>query len=811
MLERFTEWLAGNRSDDLVPSHFGFNVPWLPWYACAAILVITGVAIVVYYWRRLAGIVGPVRPLLVALRTAAVIIVLFLAMDPSIIAKRIEPGEQVVALLFDDSQSMRIEGLDGQSRGNLLLQRYEAAAEQFEGVLRRKHQVARYRLGQSIEPLQDIKALRFDAHESDLTGGISSALADMAGARVSAVVLFSDGVQQTANAPVEIADLPETTPVFTVGVDTETDWRDIEIGNMTVNRTDFDKSPVVTILDVHATGLSGRQADVEIRLAQRTVARNRISIGEAVATQEVRLEWIPDTKDWLNYEAAVTLVPIETPGAPATPDAAAPSDDRVKENNARSFIVDNRDKSYRILYVSGRPNWEAKFVRRAVEEDKQLKLTGLLCISTAERKFVFRGKKSSTSNPLFEGFEGDKEKPRYDEAVFIRLGAREDELVSGYPTTAEELFEYDLIVWGDVERELFTAVNMELTRDFVEKRGGSFLLMGGPRAFTKGNFAGTLVEGMLPFVLYQDTGDPAAARINGPFAATPTMEGTLTGSWSLDTNEQNNRSLWSEMPPLFGLDRFPLTRAAATVMAEAKGEEVAKKGEPLFAVQRYGEGRCAAFATSDTWQWQMRMPEDDNRHERLWRQIVRNLVHDAPAPVVLRSKQDSYPQGAPADFEFIVRDKEYDKREGLRITVTLTDPAGETVPLPVDESIQETGLYASRFTPEKPGLYRLALSALDEKDQVVGTTEDAFLVESDDRELQRAQYNPQFLKDISAATGGAFHTLDQLPELARAIPLPARPDAEEVLLHFWHLPGFYFALVAMLAIEWFLRRRRGRA
>ena len=43
------------------------------------------------------------------------------------------------------------------------------------------------------------------------------------------------------------------------------------------------------------------------------------------------------------------------------------------------------------------------------------------------------------------------------------------------------------------------------------------------------------------------------------------------------------------------------------------------------------------------------------------------------------------------------------------------------------------------------------------------------------------------------------------------IPLPQRDDAEEILLHIWHLPGFYIALVAMLALEWYLRRRRGRA
>lgn len=846
MLERLTEWLAGDAAADLVPSHFAFGAP-LPPAACLALPVVAGLLAALYYWPRLDGIEGLTRPLLVQLRCAVVALLLFLVLDPAIVAQRVKPGEQFVLLLFDDSRSMRLLGPDGRSRGDGLKEAYTLAEEVFEGALKRRHQLARYRLGAGIEALQQVADLDFSQPETDLVGGIRSAVTDLQGTVISAVVLFSDGVQQPSVKPSsgeEKDHVPATIPIFTVGVDTAAHWRDLELTSLTVKRTDFDRSPVALTIGLRSTGLAGRKAMVEARLGPRIVESRLIELGEDRQEHEVRMDFVPDREGWLEYEARVRLIdhagvadadlpPGDAEDAspagvadadPAGAVDAGTADDRIGENNARRFIVDNRDKTYRILYVSGRPNWQNRFLRTALDGDEQLKLTSLIRISNAERKFVFRGKKSSLANPLFEGFAQEEDRPRYDEAVFLRMGAGENELLAGYPIRADELFGYDLIIWGDVERAFFTTAQMELTRDFVEKRGGTLLLLGGPNSFTEGKYAGTLIESLMPVLLHGTHQDPLALRDPEAFTVMPTIEGSLTGSWSFDTNLDKNREQWASLPPLHGLDRFPLLRAGATVMAEAPGEAGTEgrsasttparsasttPARPVFAIQRYGEGKCALLAVSDTWQWRMHTDEKDQKHERLWRQVIRNLVHDTPDPVVLRAPQDTYTQGAPAAFEFIVRDALFDKREGLHATATLTTPSGRELTLAVDESIQETGLYSSRFTPEEAGLHTLRFAALTEKGETVATFEDALLVEPDQREFRNAQYDPAFLEDLSKPTGGALYTLAQLQDLARAIPVPPRQDAESVWLPLWHFPPFFFLLVAMMATEWYIRRRKG--
>ena len=805
MLDRLTGWLAGDAAENLIPRYFGFNAP-MGLGVCVALLVLTGAAVAWYYWRKLVGLDRRRRIALVGLRTMAIVLALFLVLDPVVVAQHVKPGEQFIALLFDDSLSMRIGGQEGRSRGTRLLDAYAAAEKDFEGRLKRRHQIVRYRVGETAEPLRNVADLDFRQRQSDLTGAIERALADLEGTTVSAVVLFSDGVQLSETETLSVEKLPKNTPIFTVGVDEASQWRDIELTNLSIKRTDFDKSPVVLTVGVHSTGLAGRQAVVEAVIGSRVVKSHLIEISDDVEDHEVRLEFVPDRKDWIEYEARVRLVE-------AAADTGKPAvEDRIVENNTRRFVVDNRDKQYRILYVSGRPNWQNKFVRMALEEDKeQLRMTSLIAISNAERKFVFRGKKSTISNPLFEGFDEDEDRPRYDEAIFLRLGAGKDELMSGYPIDPAELFKYDLVIWGDVEREFFNTEQLEVTRDFVDQRGGTLLLLGGPNAFTEGRYMGTLIEQMLPVALYQDPNEGERLRTQQPLQVKPTIEGRLTGSWIFDADEDLDAELWAEMPPLYGLNRFPFVRAGATVLGVVGGDDESIAGEPLFALQRYGEGKCAILASGDTWQWQMRLEEEDDRHERFWRQLIRSLVHDTPQSTVLRNKRDAYMQGAEARLEFMIRDEVFDRREGLQCVVTLTQPNGESVSLAVEESIQEIGLYTCEYAPAQVGLHEISLVALDKKGEVVAELNETLLVESDQREFQKAQYNGEFLRELAQASGGAHFSLEQLDELAEAIPVPVQLDSTELLLHLWHLPGFFIALVLLMIPEWYLRRKAGRA
>ena len=88
--------------------------------------------------------------------------------------------------------------------------------------------------------------------------------------------------------------------------------------------------------------------------------------------------------------------------------------------------------------------------------------------------------------------------------------------VGGFPKTREELFAYRGLILGSVEAGAFTADQLRMIADFVEQRGGGLLMLGGPRAFAEGGWAGTPVAEVLPVAIERGragarhaAGDPA--------------------------------------------------------------------------------------------------------------------------------------------------------------------------------------------------------------------------------------------------------------------------------------------------------------
>jgi hypothetical protein len=157
-------------------------------------------------------------------------------------------------------------------------------------------------------------------------------------------------------------------------------------------------------------------------------------------------------------------------------------------NNVRVLAVDRGRGPYRILYVSGRPNWEYKFLRRALADDDQVDLVGLIRIAKREPKFEFRGRAGESSNPLFRGFgnQSQEEIERYDQPVLIRLNTRDEvELRGGFPKTAEDLFGYHALIVDDLEAEFFKPDQMSLLQNLFPNAAAASSCSVAPSRFTR--------------------------------------------------------------------------------------------------------------------------------------------------------------------------------------------------------------------------------------------------------------------------------------------------------------------------------------
>jgi hypothetical protein len=146
----------------------------------------------------------------------------------------------------------------------------------------------------------------------------------------------------------------------------------------------------------------------------------------------------------------------------------------VSRNNERKVLVSVVDRIEDILYYEGEPRPEFAFLRRAVRDDRQLRVVGLQ--RTAENKY-------------------------------LRLGVKDSlDLVAGFPRTREELFRYRGVVLGSVEASAFTVDQLRMLAEFVSRRGGGLLALGGRRAFGEGGYRDTPLDEVLPVRLDQPAG-----------------------------------------------------------------------------------------------------------------------------------------------------------------------------------------------------------------------------------------------------------------------------------------------------------------
>ena len=157
----------------------------------------------------------------------------------------------------------------------------------------------------------------------------------------------------------------------------------------------------------------------------------------------------------------------------------------MSPNNAMARLVSVSGEKRRILYVEGEPRWEYKFIRRAAEDDHGVQVVSML--RTTENKIYRQG----ISDPK--------------------------ELADGFPVKAEDLFEYEGIIIGSVEAGYFTPTQQELLREFVDRRGGGLLFLGGRFALADGGWGASSVTELLPTFLPNGKNtfhrDPATAQL----------------------------------------------------------------------------------------------------------------------------------------------------------------------------------------------------------------------------------------------------------------------------------------------------------
>ncbi|PYR91149.1 MAG: hypothetical protein DMF84_17735 [Acidobacteria bacterium] len=722
----------------------------------ALLLVISASALVAWLAYRRVPLSARRRHALSALRLITLLWLILCLMRPVTRASE-DTHDAIVPILIDASRSMGLADVDGGrrridvARGLLERQLLPAIAPRFHAEL--------LRFGDNVSAAEPATLSATDRRTS--LGRALQAVRDRyRGRPVAGIVLVSDGGD---NGDVDaIAAAATGAPIYAVGIGPKASPRDREVVSVTAAESVL--SDAVVDVAVSAVSHGYGAAPIELRLLEN---------GRAIDLRRVTpaADGVPVTQTFRvspNRDVP-TVYTVEVPAA---------GDEIVAENNARSALVPAAARPRRVLFVEGAPGFEHSFLRRAWAGDRGLEVDAV----------VRKGRDESGADTF------------YVQAV----KSRADALTGGFPKVRASLFGYDVVVLANVDPDMLSSDQLELTRAFVAERGGGLLVLGA-RAFQRQGFRGTALEDVVPLELTDRvSGVQQATASPGMNRVALTRAGEDHPLMQLAATPEDNLKRWASVPPLAAVSPLGGPRRGASVLAVTGGPGGVPRA--LVAVQRYGEGRSMVFTGEAFWRWRMMLPASDPSYDRFWRQAARWLGQGAPDTVSLLAPVAATPGDVPIVIN--ARDSSYAPERDATVDVRVTGPGGRVETVRAQPDVSQSGRYRATVHAAQAGVYRVAAEARA-RSATLGSATSAVLVGGVDPEMTDPRLNEDTLSRVARASGGQVLAAGDEATLVDRLRTGVPAAALAVRRDLWHT-GWSFAIIALLlAAEWLLRRSWG--
>jgi uncharacterized membrane protein len=737
----------------------GFAAPWPVALVLIAGLIAAALTIAAY--ARATRLAPRERWVLAGLRLGALAALAFALAAPVLLVAVVVPQQNFLAILLDDSGSMRIADA-GEPRSTVQRRAFDPDSGAVTRALAGRFRLRFFRFSELAERISGGGALRYVGRRTDIAGALDHVQNDMAGVPLAGIVVVTDGADNAAAAlegPLERLRAARV-PVYPVALGAERFTRDVEVQRAETPRTVLRGASLVTQVWIQARGFENRTVPLVVEDEGRIVASQQVRLpasGEPVA---VRVAFAATEPGPHRFRFRV---PVQ-------------EGEQLALNNALEALVVVEDRREKILYFEGEPRWEIKFLRRAVAGDANLHVVTL--VRTARDKYLRLDVDDST------------------------------EVQAGFPRTRDELYRYRAIVLGSVEASAFTHDQLRMIADFVSRRGGGLLALGGRHAFGEGGYAETPVAEALPVVFTaQQRRDDAG--VLAEVRARPASAGQTHPATQIRATPEASLAAWDSLPALTLVNRIERLKPGASLLLEGRDGSATL---PLLAAQRYGRGLSLALLAQDVWHYRMGagIPPGDRTHETLWRQLLRWLVSAVPEPVSVTLSSDRAESGRPVTISATVRDSSYLGVDGAAVVARVTDGAGAGHDVPLAWTGGGEGEYRGTFTPASDGLYRVDVAARRGATSLGGAR--TFLDVGDLRAEQfSAQRRTPLLRRIASETGGRFYTADAAGTLPEDVTLSESGVSVREQRDLWNMPIVFFVLLTFAGTEWLYRRRRGLA
>jgi uncharacterized membrane protein len=691
---------------------------------------------------RVTGVRGAVLWLFQAVLASVLLLLLW---HPALSVATLRPQQNIVAVVVDDSASMAIQdGASGQTRSS------EAQRVLNSGLiksLQERFQVRYYRLSDQLQRLDKLENLTASGQATHIGDSLKEVLADAQSLPIGAVVLASDGADNSGGIDLEtISEVRrQRIPIHTIGFGREKMSHDVEITEVQLPARALPESRLAAVVSFHQHGYSGTKVKLTIREGSKVLAARDITFKNEGVEQTESVLFNAGPAGVKSIQASIEPLPAE----------------ENTRNNQLTRLVNVDQRKPKILYFEGEPRWEFKFLRRAVEDDHNIDLITVL---------------RTTQNKLYSQFPaGWQNVHQFDE---------------GFPSKPDDLFMFEGLILGSVEAAYLTANQQDLIRQFVDRRGGGLLFLGGRDSLADGGYNRSLyLNDLLPVTLPDRKGTFVRDNANVELTA----QGRDSLIVRLEEDPEKNVARWKKMPYMLNFQDPGQPKPGAVVLLDTLPMRGGRL--PLLVTQNFGRGRTAVLATAGTWRWQMQ-------------QLLRWLVTETPRRVVASTPHPMLADETHVKLRADVRDKTFVPASDATVEAHILGPDGIAEGVEMRPEPLEQGVFVADWTTPKAGSYLVEVLAKRGTEEL-GRDVLTFRREDGVAENFHAEQNRELLQKLSSETGGTYYKPEDAKKLATDISYSEAGITMRETRDLWNMPIIFLALLLLRAGEWLLRRKWG--
>jgi hypothetical protein len=561
------------------------------------------------------------RTFLAVMRAGLIALIVLMLTEPVLVATHMDTRRSAVAVLVDDSYSMDLVFADAEEklrkqlqgamgRVNLVLKNPEGKEEKVEAsklearqfkmltrldvvsaalhskeeggsgfleALKEKHDVKIFGFSKSvsantdddkvIDPLKLASSMRRGG-ETRVGDALRGAIKELRGQPLAGVILITDGRQNAGEDAVQAAQIykAQRVPIFTVGIGDPAEPKDFEVifeGPEMILPDDASEGTAL----VKYKGYTGVDTiHVEMKNGDKVVDTKEVKLGKPGEKTPVPLRFKETNPGKYSYTIRIP----EQQG------------ELRADNNVFTYNFQVVDKKVKVLFVEGQdlPRWEYRYLKNALRRDHTTEVDVLL--ATSDGAFLWDG--TDGKQPLEQ-----------------------------FPISKKEISEYDVLMFGDINPQIFTADQVNLIRDFV-REGGGFIMIAGER-YAPGEYTAEAWASMLPVIPQRAAYQTPEGGFQDSFPVELTPEGSKLAWTHLESEETANKEVWENLPRMFWY--FPVKRKkelATTIAVHPFDKDEQGNKMPLVVTMPVGAGRSMFIGVDSLWRW--RRGVGDRPHRR---------------------------------------------------------------------------------------------------------------------------------------------------------------------------------------------------